>query len=464
MIFDKAGFQIFLNALKQNGADNSHLISYTQEISEEYFNDLVSCFIDEQRQYFYWSTPWNGFSFLSVDEIFCVTGSSLDALSHLDQETEKISKKILTNRTPGESGDYPMFVGAIKFSGKETNSDWKDFNFTKWFIPKFLIYRKAEQITFTVNAFFEDASRIDFCEFVQRQIDSCLELLTNPTLEPAIKIKRPVDDGEIKSWTKKINSALSNISNGYLEKVVLARCVESELSSYPSLISILRNLEKNFQNCYTFAYRSGDSVFFGSSPEKLLKTANGILETDALAGSSRRGTTENDDAELENQLLHDAKNLSEQKNVFDFILDKLTNVTDEISFSSNPAVKKFSNIQHIYTNIRAKLKPGISIFTLIKNLHPTPAVCGLPSSSALKIIEEIEEFDRGLYSGAIGWFNSNGSCELAVGIRSALLIDKKLSAFAGCGIVKGSDPLSEFEETELKLNPILSLFENEIIR
>ena len=98
---------------------------------------------------------------------------------------------------------------------------------------------------------------------------------------------------------------------------------------------------------------------------------------------------------------------------------------------------------------------------VIDALHPTPAVCGVPCEVALKYIDQYEKHDRGLYSGVIGWFNFNNEAELAVGIRSALIKDNKLYAYSGCGIVNGSNPESEFEESELKLKPILNLFKYE---
>jgi menaquinone-specific isochorismate synthase len=96
-------------------------------------------------------------------------------------------------------------------------------------------------------------------------------------------------------------------------------------------------------------------------------------------------------------------------------------------------------------------------------MHPTPAVCGEPKDIALKIIRENENFDRGLFSGVLGWFNKSGSGEFIVGIRSAHLKDSILTVFAGCGIVKDSDAKKEFEETDLKFKSILSIFTDEKI-
>ncbi len=121
-------------------------------------------------------------------------------------------------------------------------------------------------------------------------------------------------------------------------------------------------------------------------------------------------------------------------------------------------VKKLKNIQHLWTPVKAEIRKEIPIITIIKNIHPTPAVCGLPKNKALKIIDKSENFDRGLYAGTLGWFNLSRNGEFIVGIRSALIKNSYLYLFAGSGIVDGSSIKSKYEETELKLKPMISLF------
>ncbi|MGE5438824.1 MAG: chorismate-binding protein, partial [Bacteroidota bacterium] len=101
------------------------------------------------------------------------------------------------------------------------------------------------------------------------------------------------------------------------------------------------------------------------------------------------------------------------------------------------------------------------IFAIMEGLHPTPAVCGVPQADAMNVIKKMEDYHRGMYAGIVGWFNFKKEGEFAVAIRSALLKGRKLYAFAGGGIVEGSDPAAEYKETELKLKPILALFDNE---
>jgi len=155
----------------------------------------------------------------------------------------------------------------------------------------------------------------------------------------------------------------------------------------------------------------------------------------------------------------DKKNGNEHNQVIDFIRDVALRYVLDYS-QSETSIKKFSNIQHIYTPIKGVLKSKDQIFDLVEDIFPTPAICGSPKSTALKYITDNEKFDRGMFSGIIGFINSNGM-DLSVAIRSALLTQNKLYVYAGCGIVDGSNPKSEFEETEIKMKTILSLFRYE---
>jgi len=137
----------------------------------------------------------------------------------------------------------------------------------------------------------------------------------------------------------------------------------------------------------------------------------------------------------------------------------LINYSKKIEIDEKPIVKKLSNIQHLQTAVKGSLKHGANMFDVVSSLFPTPAVCGIPKDFSLQIIEENEDFDRGLFAGLIGWFNTEGFGDFNVAIRSALIKENKLYIYAGCGIVEGSNPVEEFEETQLKLKPILSLFD-----
>ena len=224
---------------------------------------------------------------------------------------------------------------------------------------------------------------------------------------------------------------------------------------------MLNELSEKFPRCYTYAYKKGKSVFIGASPEKLAKFSNGWIEIDALAGSAPRGKTQEEDNFYEQFLLNSEKNINEQQSVVNFIKELIENISDEISFDEKPLIRKLPNIQHLWTRIKAKLNKDCKLFDVLLKLHPTPAICGTPWDVAQNYILKVEKHDRGLYTGNIGWFNLTGNGEFAVAIRSALIKNNELFAYSGCGIVEGSEPQSEFEESEIKLKPILSLFIDE---
>ena len=152
------------------------------------------------------------------------------------------------------------------------------------------------------------------------------------------------------------------------------------------------------------------------------------------------------------------KNINEHNFVVEHIKNNCSKFVINLTFDEHPSIKKLPNIQHLSTQIKCTLNDNVPPLTFIDKLFPTPAICGVPTERALQLIKKYENHQRGLYSGLIGWFNFDNEGEFVIAIRSALLIGKRIFAYAGCGIVQDSDPATEFEETELKLKPILSLF------
>ena len=197
----------------------------------------------------------------------------------------------------------------------------------------------------------------------------------------------------------------------------------------------------------------------GCTPEKLVSVESSKVLTEGLAGSISRGKTASQDARLEQQLLDSQKDLEEHQYVVDAIQDKLREFTYDIKYPDVPTVKKITNVQHLYTPIQATLSGKPDPLELVEKLHPTPAVGGFPQDNALPHIQQLEQFERGWYGGPIGWLNTHGRCEFAVSIRSGLIQKNNIQFFAGCGIVEDSNPLTEWEETKLKLIPMLNAVE-----
>ena len=465
MILNK---QIFLDKGSDNNSnqfEESNLFSFVQTIDEKEYQELKKKLLNNNNFLFYWCSPSENFSFLAYEEIFSISRKEFENLSELDDLLKSLPFKIVPKTEEINNSSHPLFVGGIKFPSQKIENYWNDFEFAKWSLPQILLFQQGTEHKIVINVFGNELNEKTTWDNIEKVLstENQSELEIAVEEESRIKILSNKTNSDFTQWSVQVESALEKFSHQKLKKVVLARSNEIEFNSAPNIFKQLQQLESNYENCITFAYKSGTSIFFGATPEKLFKVKDGFVETDALAGSIQRGIDTNEDRTLELRLLKDNKNLTEHKSVVDFLLNRLTPFTEKILFDSQPSIKKYSNIQHLYSQIRGKLKAGVTIFSLLEKLYPTPAVCGFPSEDALKTINELETFDRGLYSGAIGWFNLNGSSEFAVGIRSALLCGNILYAFAGCGIVSGSDPLSEFNETELKLKPILNLFAHETV-
>jgi menaquinone-specific isochorismate synthase len=223
---------------------------------------------------------------------------------------------------------------------------------------------------------------------------------------------------------------------------------------------LLEKLSHRFPDCYLFYLKKSKSHFFGSSPELFLKIFGKLAEVESVAGSAPRGERFESDEKLEHFLQSSSKNQKEHKYVTEFISDTLKEYSDKVIIKEEKSVKKLDNIQHLATKISAELKSDVQLLNIIEALFPTPAVCGLPKDEAMSILRKLETHDRGLYSGLIGWMDFEGNCELAVAIRSTLVKNNRVIAYAGAGLVTDSNLEEEFLETKLKLDPILSLFKS----
>ncbi len=126
-----------------------------------------------------------------------------------------------------------------------------------------------------------------------------------------------------------------------------------------------------------------------------------------------------------------------------------------IKFQRQPKLLKIRDIQHLFTPVEGELLSNATILQLVKDLHPTPALGGVPRKEALSIIRSEESMNRGLYAAPLGWIDAEGNGEFAVAIRSASLVDDKAILYAGGGIVAESEANSEYEETLVKFRPML---------
>lgn len=249
---------------------------------------------------------------------------------------------------------------------------------------------------------------------------------------------------------------------GRLHKAVMAQVLKVLADAPLNPAAAIAALRSRHPDCYSFSVGNGaGAVFLGASPERLIQVQQRHLYTEALAGSAPRGVTPATDIQLAQSLRTSPKELHEHRLVADFIERQLQDLGLTPQREADPQVFQLTGIQHLQTPIHCALPQGIHPFEVLAQLHPTPAVGGVPQRAACEQIEQLEGFERSLYASPLGWIDDQGNCEFCVGIRSALLQGNQAQLFAGAGIVSGSEPAKERAEVELKLRTLLLALTNQ---
>ncbi|MCH7346877.1 isochorismate synthase [Aeromonas sp. MR7] len=254
-----------------------------------------------------------------------------------------------------------------------------------------------------------------------------------------------------------VSSALDAFAQGHLAKVVLSRKLILTLHKPADPEQVLARLMSQNPHAFHFSLPLGqDRRLLGASPELLLRVSGGEVFTHPLAGSAKRGGEPAQDRQVARDLLASRKDQHEHRLVIDEIRRVLTPHCRELAIPTNPTLMSTDTLWHLGTPIAGQLHPGqASVLSLACQLHPTPALCGYPTELARQFIREQEPFRRALFSGIVGWCDSQGNGEWAVVIRCGVLDGHQVELFAGAGIVAGSDPAMEWAETGTKLGTML---------
>ncbi|MET4780985.1 isochorismate synthase [Glaciihabitans sp. UYNi722] len=247
-----------------------------------------------------------------------------------------------------------------------------------------------------------------------------------------------------------VASAVSRIRAHELNKVVLARDIVGRLPDHADLRSLIATLALGYPDCWTFSVDG----FVGSSPETLVSVDNGSVSARVLAGSAARGTDESSDQEAATALATSAKDQDEHQFAVQSVLASLRAHSPNVTASEVPFTLKLPNLWHLASDVDGELTDGSTSLDLVSALHPTAAVAGTPTADALRLIDELEPFDRGRYAGPVGWVGARGDGEWAIALRSAQAASGTITAYAGAGIVAESAPERELLETRMKFRPI----------
>lgn len=286
-------------------------------------------------------------------------------------------------------------------------------------------------------------------------IDGAEPLVDAPEAMPADDLDRVRYAGSTAAevaWLDAVARAGHEVRAGTLEKVVLARDLivwSKRPFDAPRLVAVLA---RRFPGCFTFLCDG----LVGATPELLVRRRGDEVTSIVFAGSNRRGATATEDRALGAELMSSPKERREHEIAVRSVRAVLEPLCSELTVEPQPSVVRLENVQHLATRVAGRLAEPLGALQLAGRLHPTAAVCGAPRERALSFIRDVEEMDRGRYSGPVGWVNARGDGEFGIALRCAELDGGRARLFAGAGIVEGSIPERELEETRLKLRAMQS--------
>lgn len=255
-----------------------------------------------------------------------------------------------------------------------------------------------------------------------------------------------------------VTDLLDMFANTELSKVVLSRAIEVATDTDIQQQILLRNLLSINSKGYTFAASiSDDHKLMGASPELLVAKKGSHLVSNPLAGSRPRAESDAQNQRSVDSLLNTKKDLHEHGLVVEEVERVMSKYCHNLYTPMVPSVIETKTMLHLSTLLEGQIDdPTTSVLRVAADLHPTPAVCGYPREEAYDAIRKLEQFDRGYFTGMVGWCDARGNGEWVVTIRCAEVQKRQMKVFAGAGIVGESHPQSELDETGAKMNTILT--------
>jgi isochorismate synthase len=398
-----------------------------------------------------WFQPSGDFALVAAGAVQTISGEGIERFGAVRAAWRGLLADALIEGAGG-----PCLVGGFAFDPERpSEGQWHGFGDARFVLPRIMLSRDSSGCRITLNALLRPES--DPLAESQVMADELDRLVQRPAPTGA-----DVASGQFSEvlpaaeWQAIVAGASAAVRSGDLRKVVLAREIRLRSERAFDTVAALERLVDAYPTCTVFAISRGERTFLGATPERLVRFAGGELRTACLAGSERRGATAEEDRQLGESLLLSAKNREEHAVVVRALRESLSGLCDELIMPDAPELLSVSNVHHLYTPVTARPRGGVGLLDAVERLHPTPAVGGDPRPDALAYIRAHEQLDRGWYAAPVGWLGHDGAGEFAVALRSALVVGRQASLFAGCGIMGDSDPAREYAESLLKFRPMLA--------
>lgn len=385
------------------------------------------------------------YAIAGVGEALCVSGDQVE--SH-----EKIFERL---RLYLQSDSKRLqFYGGFCFDQEHLGREWASFGAYKFVIPQFEVATKEGFMIFCCNVIQHGQGT----KSIEAVLDELERLRWDGQMlkDVAVHLDSRRDEPTQDAWRRNVQSVLSEIRQKNCEKIVLARRTRFEFNKPLNPWLVMQKLKDVTPNSYHFCFQfDGERLFLGASPERLFIRSQNDIQSEALAGTRPRGKSESDDHRLKGELKSSGKEQHEHRVVVRMIEDGLKSLCQKLDVHPQE-ILSVPNGHHLRTRVQGVLENGIKDEQIFQALHPTPAVGGVPTEEALGLIEELEGFSRGWYTGAIGYVGPQQT-EFVVAIRSAMVHNKQMIVYAGAGIVEGSTAKDEWQEIEHKIGNFLKV-------
>ena len=288
----------------------------------------------------------------------------------------------------------------------------------------------------------------------ENRLDNLEKKLQNPLPDQAlIQPKESVDESDFVSgfgeneFKSAVNKVKEYIYSGDVMQVVCSQRMSIPFTADP--VALYRAIRHLNPSPYLYYLHLGEFHIVGSSPEILARLEDDEVTVRPIAGTRRRGRDNEDDLAMEEDMINDPKEIAEHLMLIDLGRNDIGRVAEpgSVEVTQKFGVERYSHVMHMVSNVKAKLKEGLSSMDVFKATFPAGTVSGAPKIRAMEIIDEIEPVKRGIYGGAVGYLSWQGNMDMAIAIRTAVIKEEVLYIQAGGGFVADSDPDLEWKES-----------------
>lgn len=400
----------------------------------------------------------------------CVKVTQNNEEKQYSGDPSRVIRQILAENRTAVLPDLPPFTGGlvgyfsydfIRYSeprlclDAEDKENFKDADLM--FFHKIIIFDSFLQKLYLICSMKTDAPDINYLK-AEKTLREMKTLVTAGAFAriPPLRLKSPVKAlfDEV-GYCRMVEEAKNYIHEGDIFQVVLSNRLEAEMEG--SLFDTYRLLRIQNPSPYMFYFSGTDVEIAGASPETLIKLRNGVLDTFPLAGTRPRGETEEEDSRLTAELLKDEKERAEHN----MLVDLGRNDLGKISVPGSVRVKqymktlKFSHVMHIASEVTGRIQNTCDALDAISAVLPAGTLSGAPKIRACEIINRLENNKRGIYGGAVGYLDTDGGMDMAIGIRLAYAKNGKVFVRTGAGIVADSVAENEYRECGNKAKAVL---------